>query len=139
MSKKFVVEIIDDDFLYTTPENVRQRIFSLVDEEWSVAKVTIDHREYETSIPIEQRMRRTIVMIENVETLLGGTRLFTVFIPRWNRDEILVMSETQFPKDIRSKIKIGSDLIAHINVEAKSSDDLIFKNWELLEEFPDEV
>jgi hypothetical protein len=74
------------------------------------------------------------VVVDEVTDGPKGKQI-TVFVPRWNEHEALVLPEITIPEHIRPHLKKGAILIALVNTEAERSEDLFFEDFELT---PDE-
>ena len=82
-------------------------------------------------IPVQQRPRRVIVMIDNILPRLSG-RIIIVAIPRWREHGLVKLAEGLFPKKIRDRLKIGTILTATVNAEADKAEELYFKDFRLI-------
>jgi CheY-like chemotaxis protein len=60
----------------------------------------------------------------------GGEDVFDVIIPEWDSDTAVRLPARLIPSALRRKTKIGTLLIADVNIEAKQSADLFFENFE---------
>lgn len=82
---------------------------------------------------INTRPVRAIVIVDEISGTVGN-RIYTVYVPRWNEDKTIKLTENIFPEQIREKIQKGSFLTASINADTDRLEDLVFEDFELTPE-----
>jgi CheY-like chemotaxis protein len=64
------------------------------------------------------------------KSAVAGEDVFDVIIPEWDADSAVRLPARLIPYRLRRKTRIGTLLIADVNIEATRSSDLFFENFE---------
>lgn len=73
-----------------------------------------------------QQMVRSLVRVEYVEKYA-----VVVVVPAWNPHKDIRVSLEGIPEDVRAALARGKRLFAHVNLDAKCNEPLIFEKWEM--------
>ncbi len=101
------------------PETL-QRAFRLCDQE-------VRQKE----IPLTRRPRRAIVLIDGTRKGPNAEEEVIAFIPQWNSEEAVLFPATLVPAQLHSSLEKGRMLLASVNIDAETGDDLFFEDFEL--------
>lgn len=80
-------------------------------------------------VPITRRPRRAIVLVEEVRESPTGKQV-VAFVPQWNPNEAVSFPLELIPEDLHSLVEPNATLLAAVNIDAESGDDLYFDEFE---------
>lgn len=73
----------------------------------------------------ERFASRTLVRVEDIDK-----DNVDVILPGWNPQEVVRLSLQTINRDVRSLLKVGARLHAHVNIGAERQEELYFDQWE---------
>jgi len=77
-----------------------------------------------------RRPRRAIVLVNDILDQ-RRQKIVEAFVPQWNPHEAVGFPLELVPADLRPKVQPGTTLLASVNIDAESSADLFFGEFEL--------
>ena len=102
----------------------------------AIHKIAIIDSELQGHIPETRVPYRVLLRIINIEKE-SYEKVIDVIIPGWNPYRAVRFPASLIPPELQRKLVPGVRLFAQVNIGAKNSDDLYFRNFELADE-PDD-
>lgn len=81
-------------------------------------------------IAISRKPRRSLVLVNDLVEQ-RQQKIVEAFVPQWNPHEAVGFPLELVPPKLQAEVRAGATLIASVNIDAESSADLFFDNFEL--------
>lgn len=113
----------------------RERIPVLLSRDDTIPKILIQAfrvviDELSGKISSQRKAHRAVVRVTELSSV-AEERVVEAFIPQWNPGRAVRFPFKLIPEEIRHLVGPGVRLLSSVNIEAKSSDDLYFRDFEL--------